>query len=122
MTDDEIADKLQTHSHRYWRIVVATTQYLVDGVQLPITATAMSSTETETDNDGPIRTRKRQCHVDQWKAVIAKRARNKGEEYKTLHGNALVPARSVGPLCKCGCMNSIGNENVKVIFDNFWKF
>ena len=72
-TDDEISGKQQTHSHRYWRTVVATTQYLVDGVPLTITATAMSSTETDTDNDGPIRTRKRQCHVDQWKTVIAKR-------------------------------------------------
>ena len=79
----------------------------------------MSSTETE--NDEPIRTRKRQRHKDKWKGEIAKRARNKGEEYKTRHGDVLVPARTIGSLCKCGCMNSIGRDKVKEIFDKFWE-
>ena len=80
----------------------------------------MSSTESETEPDGPLRTRKRQRHVDQWKSEVAKRARNKGEEYKPLRGNVLVPGRTVGPLCKCGCMANIGRDNIKEIFDNFW--
>ena len=81
----------------------------------------MSSTESETEPGEPIRTRKRQRHVDQWKSEVAKRARNRGEEYKPLRSDVVVPARTVGPLCNCGCMADIGNENINQIFNNFWQ-
>ena len=74
-----------------------------------------------TDTDTPIRSQKIQRNVENWKHVKAKHCRNKGESYNTLRGDEQVPARAVGPACKCGCFANIEIETVQEIFNNFWK-
>lgn len=57
---------------------------------------------------------------DTWKYEVAKKKRNTGVSYVSANTGKIMPARSIGPLCKCGCMSRLGDK-VKTIFKDFWQ-
>uniref|UniRef100_A0A6P7F869 Uncharacterized protein LOC114325933 n=1 Tax=Diabrotica virgifera virgifera TaxID=50390 RepID=A0A6P7F869_DIAVI len=80
----------------------------------------MSESEfTEDQNKGY--TRKRSKTEDTWQKNVNKVKRNSGEEYSTIKNRKLVPKRTVGSPCSCGCFEKVGLEKISIIFKNFWE-
>lgn len=80
----------------------------------------MSSTDSEVEPCASGYTRKRRENTENWEKTKAKHARNKGETYTSYTTKQQVPARVVGPPCKCGCFDKIGLHKIKEIFSRFW--
>ncbi|XP_047494250.1 uncharacterized protein LOC125042576 isoform X2 [Penaeus chinensis] len=57
---------------------------------------------------------------DTWKLEVAKKKRNTGVAYVSASTGKNMPARSVGPLCNCGCMARLGDK-VNAVFEQFWQ-
>ena len=57
---------------------------------------------------------------EKWEKNVAKRKRNRGEEYTTYTKKLTVAARHTGTPCKDGCFHVIGLEKVKDVFKKFW--
>ena len=80
----------------------------------------MSSADTDTDTGVPGYSRKRQRNVENWKKTKLKQARDRGKSYISRNNNQSIPARALGPACKCGCFEKLGRDKVQEFFDNFW--
>lgn len=70
-------------------------------------------------------TRKRVRNESQWQKNIKKKLRNEGKEYTSGSNLKVVPARKLGVPCneKCRlkCINSISNDERKVIHEKYWQ-
>ena len=60
--------------------------------------------------------------LKKWKINVAKKYKNKGEEYIGLSTKTktFVKAKEVGPLCRYGCFEK-GRCKLDEIFNEFWK-
>ena len=65
--------------------------------------------------------RKRIAMKDRWGSEVSKKKRNLGESYVSYRTKKEMPARQVGPRCKDGCFDKIGDEKVNEIFSAFWN-
>lgn len=74
------------------------------------------------DPQTPERGRKRTKSEEQWKRNVAKRKRNRGEEYMSATTNRLVAARHIGNPCTCKakCFTVVTQQGVQSIFSAFW--
>ena len=80
----------------------------------------MSDTENQVDDPGVPRGRKRERNVTQWAQNVAKKKRNSGEAYVSRATGRHIPARSVGPPCKDGCLSKITMPIVQKMHEAFW--
>ena len=67
------------------------------------------------------RARKIKINVDSWARTSNKRGRDSGKEYLSSYTQQQVPARVVGPPCRCNCFDRVGPANINDIFENFWN-
>ena len=85
----------------------------------------MSSSESSSSagDAGPSHgSRKRQRNPEQWKKVKAKKRRNLGLAYESAKARGThISKRKIGPPCRCGCFEKVGMDNIRQIFDEFWK-
>ncbi|XP_042884054.1 uncharacterized protein LOC122260721 [Penaeus japonicus] len=86
-------------------------------------STASPVVDVHPEGDGEEPSKKKKGDVSQWKKSVAKRRRNRGQEYVSVGRNKFVPARQVGEPCGCPkrCFEKLGEDTVKLIFDEYWK-
>ncbi|KAK4318299.1 hypothetical protein Pmani_010709 [Petrolisthes manimaculis] len=67
--------------------------------------------------------RKRSRDERKWKKTVAKEKRNSGKQYTSAYTGKEVAERKVGTPCGCrmGCFDLVGQANIEVIFNDFWK-
>ena len=82
----------------------------------------MASTDEESEAGVQAATKKRKGNPKLWKTSVAKKKRDSGEAYVSAYTNKQMPARRVGPDCKCPkkCYEKIGMACIQEIFDNYW--
>ena len=70
----------------------------------------------------PSGARKRPCNPESWKMNKAKKARNSGLEYVSLHTGRMVSAKRVGEPCMCSkqCFDILGAEAISTIHRDYW--
>ena len=66
---------------------------------------------------------KRPRNNDKWKVNLNKRARNLGLPYKSKNTGIINAERKIGHPCTCKkrCFEKVGQENIELIFSQFWK-
>ena len=66
---------------------------------------------------------KRRGDKKTWSKHVAKRRRDSGEAYVSVTTKKEVNARKPGPPCTCprNCYTKVGVDNVKIIFNNYYK-
>lgn len=78
------------------------------------------SSESEVETQEQPLKHKGSC--DKWSCKSKKRLRDSGEAYISRFTEKEVAARVVGPSCDCSakCYEKVGEDNIKVIFTNYW--
>lgn len=66
---------------------------------------------------------KRPRKESKWKKNVAKRKRNKGEQYVSVKTGNVISAQQMGPACTCKmvCFQKIGELNTQEIFKSYWE-
>ena len=65
------------------------------------------------ENASQGRLRKYPRNDETWMKNTTKYSRNIGKEYISRFSNKTLADRNIGPLCKCGCYQKMGLDNVK---------
>ena len=68
-------------------------------------------------------TLKRRKNEAEWKKTVAKKKRNRGQEYVGRNTRKIVAACRVGAPCEYpkGCFEKLGEEAVQRVFNEYWK-